>query len=352
VARKDRPETHDLMDWSGQDEALARSSPFAVLRLAEATEHAKPKLGKARRPALSIVDLAQVPHLGFAPKSLENVEQRYGRPQLRGYWLGLTGPMGPLPTHLTEFAIYERRYAKKRPFGDWLDVLAGRMLQLFYRAWADSQPAAQADRSVEDQFYKFLGALSGAAEGARANSVFFERARAHYASLFSGLRSAVALQDSLSHLLAQPVEVEEFLPKWRELEPEDQSRLGRSYCTLGGDALVGKRVYSAADAFRVRVRARSYRDYLSLMPGGDRFSVASEALDAFKPTHLEWSLWVELDEQEIAPAQLDGRSRLGWHAWMKRGETKRKSGAEAVSGSPRADAHLTRGSIARRTKAA
>lgn len=350
MARKDRSQAHDLMDWSGQDEALAASSPFAVLRLAEATEHAKPRLGRARRPALSIVDLAQVPHLGFAPRSLENVEQRYGRPQLRGYWLGLTGPMGPLPTHLTEFAIYERRYAKKRPFGDWLDVLAGRMLHLFYRAWAESQPASQADRSADDQFAKFLASLSGATEGAGAKSAFFARARVHYASLFAGRRSAVALQDSLGHLLGQSVVVEEFLPKWRELEPEDQSRLGGAYCVLGSDALIGRRVYSAADAFRVRVRAKSYRDYLSLMPGGDRFSVASEALDAFAPSHLEWSLWVELEEAETAPAQLDGRSRLGWHAWMKKDGARPRAGD--VGGPLRADAHLTKGSIARRTKAA
>jgi type VI secretion system protein ImpH len=257
--------------------------------------------------------------------------------------------MGPLPTHLTEFAIYERRYAKKRPFGDWLDVLAGRMLQLFYRAWAESQPASQADRSADDQFAKFLGSLSGASEGARANSVFFERARLHYASLFSGRRSAVALQDSLGHLLGQRVEVEEFLPKWRDLEPEDQSRLGRDYCALGRDALIGRRVYSAADAFRVRVRAKSYRDYLSLMPGGERFAVAAEALDAFAPTHLEWSLWVELDEAEVVPSRLDGRSRLGWHAWMSKGTAAR---GPKGGGPLRADAHLTKGSKARRTKAA
>ena len=74
-----------------------------------------------------------------------------GRAKLRGLWLGLTGPMGALPTHLTEFAFYERRYAKTQPFGDFLDLLAGRMLQLFYRVWADSQPTAQADRPDDDR---------------------------------------------------------------------------------------------------------------------------------------------------------------------------------------------------------
>ena len=70
-----------------------------------------------------------------------------GRLRVRSLFLGLTGPMGALPIHLTEYAFYERRMGEKRPFGRWLDVLTDRMLQFFYRAWADGQPAVQADRT-------------------------------------------------------------------------------------------------------------------------------------------------------------------------------------------------------------
>lgn len=351
MASEDRPTAHDLSQAYLKDLDLKRAGLFAVLRQLEARAASRPRIGRARRPDQSIADLAQEPGLAFEAATLSRIEQRKGRPQLRGHWLGLTGPMGPLPSHLSEFALYERRHAKKRPFGDWLDLLAGRMLQLFYRAWAQSQPAAQADRPGDDAFSGWLAALTGAmdglGDGAGDGRSFHARARVHYAGLFSGLRSAVAIEDGLSHLLGQPVRVSEFQPRWRALAAEDRTRLGRSYNRLGGDAILGGRVFSAADAFRVTVRAASWRDYRSMMPGGEHFMVAAEAIEAFKPSHLEWDLCVEIDDTIAPAARLDGRGRLGWSTWVKR--PGRKSGDQPAL--IRADAHLRKSSMKKETPA-
>ena len=354
MAGTDRSEADDLIDWSALAEHLPRAGLFAVVRHAEARQAQLPRLGRARRPEQNVVDLAQEPSMGFADRTLAKLEFRYGRPQLRGYWLGLTGPMGPLPSHLTEFAYLERRYAKQRPFGDWLDVLAGRMLQLFYRAWADGQPAAHADRG-DDMFAGWLAALSGAMEGARSDGAFFARARTHYAAVFAGSRSAVAIEDGLSHLLAQPVRVIEYIPRWRAFEPEDRTIPGRAFATLGSDAVLGRRVYSAGDAFRVVVRARDWPAYLSLLPGGQRFVVASEAIEAFKPTHLEWDLCIEIAECVAPAVRLDGRARLGWSSWLKRPAagtaTPGRRRPPDPTGAIRADVHLRKSSLIERKQA-
>lgn len=369
MAAENRTQAHDLIDWSAQAIDLKRSGLFAVLRWAEARALDKPRIGLARQTTASIVDLAQEPTLGFSAQTLGKVEFRHGRPRLSGEWLGLLGPMGPMPIHLTEFAVYERRYAEKQPFLDWLNTISGRMLQLFYRAWAESQPAAQADRPADDRFAQWLGALSGASEGARADSRFHARARLHYAAVFAGPRSAVAIEDALGHLLRQPATVVEFVPRWRELEREDRTRLGHSYATLGQDTVLGGKIYSASDAFRVVVRAPGYADYLSLMPGGMRFAVAAEAIEAFKPSHLEWDLCVEIADEDAPPARLDGRTRLGWTSWVKprgsaiaaiarrRRQPGSATGSEAAralitsSGLIRADAHLRKTSLRKRKTA-
>jgi type VI secretion system ImpH/TssG family protein len=323
------------IDWTRLAGDLRRSGLFPVVRAAEALQPHLPRVGLSRRPDQNVVDLAQQPSLGFADSTLTTLVGKHGRAQLRGYWLGLTGPMGPLPTHLTEFAHYERRYAKSQPFADFLDLLAGRMLQLFYRAWADSQPAAAADRPAEDRFAGYLAALSGAMEGASEAGAFLPRARVHYAALFAGPRSAVALEDGLGHLLGQKARVIEYQPRWRRLEPEDRSRLGGAFATLGRDALLGGRVYSASDAFRVLVRADSLRTYRSLLPGGQRFAVAAEAIESFRPSHLEWDLTIELAESEAPPARLDARSELAWTSWLKPRRER-----PAASTTIRGDAHL------------
>ena len=308
---------------------------FPVARGAEARAPELPRIGEAKRPALNIIDLAQDQHMGFANSTLNSVVTNRGRTRVGGYWLGLTGPMGPLPTHLSEFAFYERRYATKRPFGDWLDMLAGRMLQLFYRAWADSQPAALADRPGEDSFAYFVSALSGAAEGVDAEAAFPGHARSHYAAVFGGSRSAVAIEDALSHLLGQDAHILEFQARWRTLEPEDRSRLGGSFAALGKNVVLGRRVRSASDAFRVVIRAANFRDYQSLLPTGPRFAVAAEALDAFRPSHIEWDIGLEIKDNQAPPCRLDGRTQLGWTSWVKPKRSARATG-EAI----RADAHL------------
>lgn len=332
MARPDRPAAQHLGFLAAAREGVRRHGLFPIVRGAEARANRLPRVGEAKRPSQNVVDLAHVPNLAFAGSTLEDIRIEGTRAKVRGYWLGLTGPMGPLPTHLTEFAVYERRYSKTHPFSDFLDLIAGRMLQLFYRSWADAQPAVHADREDSDRFAVYLAALSGAAEGASNTDSFPARARLHYAGLFAGPRSAAAIEDALSHLLGLEVRIAEFQPRWREMETEDQSRLGRTFAVLGSGAVLGRRVRVASDAFRAVIHTRNLRQFESLLPSGQLFAIAAEALDAFAPKHLEWDVMLEMDEGIVPPARLDGRSRLGWTCWI----------SPRPTGGLRADAHLSK----------
>ncbi len=319
MAPEDRPPPQHLTFLQKAAEKIGWWSLFAVVRGAEARAPiGTPLVGESLNPAEDIVELAQEPTLSFPGPTIARAEVVRGRARLSGYWLGLIGPMGPLPLHLSEYAVHEAR-GKARPFGRFLDLLSGRMLQLFYRAWADSQPAALLDRAEKDRFSDYIATLTGATEGVDAASAFPARARLQYASLFASRRSAVGIEDALTHLMRQPVTLLEFQPRWCEMEPEDLTRLGTAYATLGQDAMVGTRVRSASDAFRVVIRAASFGDYETLLPDGARFAVAAEALTAFSPSHLDWDIALEIDGAEARPSQLDGLSRLGWTSWV--GET-------------------------------
>ena len=331
MAAENRAPPQHLNFLAAAQEGLTRSGLFPLVRGAEARAPELPRVGRSKRPDQNVVDLKHVPAFVFPARTLESVTIEGGRARVSGYWLGLTGPMGPLPTHLTEYAAYERRYAKTKPFGDFLDLLGGRMLQLYYRSWADSQPAAHADREDSDQFAVYLAALSGATEGVSPTAGFPARARLHYAGLFAGRRSAAALEDALTHLLGVEARVHEFQPRWRRIEAQDQSRLGRSFATLGSDAVAGQRVRIASDAFRVVIRTDAYDEFEGLLPCAKRFGIAAEALDAFAPSHLEWDIMLEIDEALVPPARLDGRARLGWTSWLQ----------PSGKGGLRADAHLT-----------
>lgn len=332
MAAEDRSASDHLTFLAEAAADTKRFGLFPIVRGAEARARHLPRVGRARRPSQSVADLVQVPSLAFPDSTLAEVKIRGGRAQVGGYWLGLTGPMGPLPQHMTEFATFERRYARSRPFGRWLDLLAGRMLQFFYRAWSDSQPAAQADRPEDDRFAVGLAWLTGAGDGVSPDAAFPAAGRVHYAALFAGRRSAGAIEDALTHLLGQEVRVEEYQPRWRDIDPEDRTRLGRQFARLGDEVMLGGRAKVVSDAFRVVIRAKSAADYTALLPSGSRFAILSEALDAFAPSHLEWDVALEIDATNATYARLDGATRLGWSGWLGSGGT-----------GVRRDAHLRRG---------
>jgi type VI secretion system protein ImpH len=317
-----------------------RFSLFALVRGLAARARSKPPVGRSRMPSQDVVRLRQVPHTHFPAPTLDSVTLRDGRVEAAGYWLGLTGPMSPLPLHLTEFAAYERRYAAKQPFGDFLDLIAGRFLQLFYRAWAVSQPAVQADRGFDDRFAGFVGALTGADEGAEETSHFGATMRLHYAALFASRRSAGAIAGGLSHLLDLPVTLREFVPVLRDIHPDDQTRLGRQHHRLG-EAVLGRRAYLVDDRFEVRITAPTHQEFRRLLPDGDLFPLAAEALDALAPSHLEWGMTLCLGQGRVKPARLGDQSRLGWSTWV----------GTAQNDDIRDNVHLRRASAALRSGA-
>jgi len=193
MARTSRPASDHLSLLARAAPHVDRLAPLALLRAAEARAHGLPRIGQSKLPSDDVVTLAQTPMMAFPAASLSAITLDGARPRIEGYWLGLTGPMGPLPLHLTEFAAYERRYAKEQPFGDFLDLAAARMLQFFYRAWSAANPAASVDRPDDDHFGDRIAALTGAEEGASVDSPFPARARLRYAALYISPRSATAI---------------------------------------------------------------------------------------------------------------------------------------------------------------
>jgi len=330
MARTSRPPSDHLSLLARAAPHVARLAPLALLRAAEARAPDLPRVGESKLPSDDVATLAQTPMMAFPAASLNAITFDGARPRVEGYWLGLTGPMGPLPLHLTEFACYERRYAKEQPFGDFVDLAAGRMLQFFYRAWSAASPAASVDRPAEDHFGDRLAALTGAEEGATADSPFPARARLRYAALYVSPRSAAAIADALSDLLRVPVRIVENIPRWRDIEPEDRTGLGRHFAGLGRDIITGRRVQTAQDAFRVVLTMPDARTYAAFLPGGRHFALLAAALDSFAPPHLEWEAELELPKPAITPVRLGGGMRIGWSAW-----TGKPRGDEA-----RADARL------------
>ena len=78
---------------------------FHVLRRIECLHAEGPRIGKAVRPAQEPIRLGQDPSLEFAPAVLSGVITDADQPaKIQVRFLGLLGPNGPLPLHLTDYA--------------------------------------------------------------------------------------------------------------------------------------------------------------------------------------------------------------------------------------------------------
>ena len=122
--------------------------------------------GWARRCARADEPCAcrQEPSLAFAPSPLSAFEEQGERlpPRLEQRFFGLLGPNGPLPLHLTEYARERVLHHDDARSSRFLDLFHHRLTLLFYRAWADAQPAVQHDRPDDDRFAAYVGRRSPA----------------------------------------------------------------------------------------------------------------------------------------------------------------------------------------------
>jgi len=303
-----------------------RWGAFAFWRGIDASTPDGPRIGEALDPAREVVDFAQHPSQDFPRTTLAAYIPGKRRPTVRSQHLGLTGPMGALPTHLTELAIFERRKKGATPFADFLDLISARALQRFYRAWAEADRCAQADRPADDRFAGYIGATSGAAdlsfvdaamrpEPDKTGDAFDGWRRLPYAGHLAGLRSAAAVGDLLSHLLERPVKVVEAVGRWRAIPSDARTKIGKAHAGLGRGATLGGRFYGVEFDVAFEIGVTTMAGLEDMLPGGHANRLLGEAARTALPKHLDWRARVTIPEPAIEPARL-GKTRLGWTSWV------------------------------------
>jgi type VI secretion system protein ImpH len=308
-------------------EAPYRYDFFQALRRIEALTPGKPRIGRSLRPADDAVRLAQEPSLSFAPSTLSGfrpADARTTLPRMEVCFLGLLGPNGPLPLHLTEFARERLMHAGDATFSRFLDIFNHRFIALFYRAWAQSQPTASLDRPHEDQFANCVASLVGLGmPGVRDRDAVPDFAKLFYAGLLARhVRNADGLAALLSGFFRVPVTIEQFVGHWMTLPRRERTRVGVVAASLGAGALLGGRVWDRQHKFRIRLGPLTLRDYESFLPGGSALPRMLAWVRQYLGFELEWDLALMLARTGVPKARLGAYGRLGWTTWLGRGRPR------------------------------
>jgi type VI secretion system protein ImpH len=324
-----------------------------ALRRLEAALGRSPRLGTSLRPADDPIRLSQEPSMTFAPSTLASCEPGAGgrRPRLAVYFLGLFGPNGPLPLHMTEYARDRIRNSQDATFARFTDIFHHRALSLFYRAWSAAQPTTHYDRPDSDRFVAYVGALAGIGMPSLTDrDEMPDLAKLHFAGrLVCQTRHPEGLQALLNEFFQLPMQLDEFIGHWVRL-PDDcrcvlggggsgsatnsplsprgrgaggegassAQPLGAPLGTgqLGISATIGERVWDCQQKFRIIAGPMGFADYERLLPGGASLRRLLSVVDNYVGLALDWDLHLILKKQEVPATQLGSLGRLGWTTWL------------------------------------
>jgi type VI secretion system protein ImpH len=300
-----------------------------ALRRLECAYRERPRFGTAVRPADEPIRLGQDPSMAFAPAELAGfvpaTEETPAR--LLIAFLGMFGPNGALPVHLTEFARDRLRNAGDATFARFVDIFHHRIFLLFQRAWSIAQPAAEHDRPDDDRFKKYVGSISGFGMGTEGRLEHLpEEVKWYYAGLFATAnRSAEGLCSLLSHYFELPISVEEFVGEWAPLPessrfclrgPEETSALGRT-------SVIGKRVRLCQERFRIVMGPLGQAAFERFLPGQEGLQRLAALVRTYAGSELSWDVRLVPAEDATDQLRLGDDRRLGWNTRLGHRKARR-----------------------------
>jgi type VI secretion system protein ImpH len=328
---------------------------FEALRRLECSRPDLPRIGSSQRLAEDPVRLGQQPSLGFAPSSISGYEAREAGlpPRIYVAFMGLLGPNGPLPLHLTEYARDRMLNVKDPTLARFLDIFNHRMISFFYRAWATNQKAVHFERgpatwnsvaaagktrtsaAAEDRFIAFVFSTFG-----MGMPSMLERdgvpdiAKAWYSGrLACQTRHAEGLQSIIADYFKVPCRVIQFIGQWLDIPRDCLLKVGESRRTglLGQSTIVGSRMWDCQQRFRIRLGPLTLEQYQRLLPappayerregeaakGGASLRRLRAWVELYVGEERSWEVQLVLKKEEVPAAKLGGFGRLGWTTWLK-----------------------------------
>jgi type VI secretion system protein ImpH len=303
---------------------------YQTLRHIESAHPHLPRLGEAVRPSDEPIRVAQPADLSFAPASVQGLSfPADGPPRLSQRIFGLLGPNGPLPLHITEVVRERSQHNADPVLQRFMDTLTHRFALLFYRAWAQAQPALSLDRPGDTAFIRRLGSLAGMGqESLLGRDAIGDKAKLHFTGrLARHVRDADGLLAWCKSEFNAPVRIEEWCGHWMPLARDERTRL-RSLSRSGGvadagqclgrGAVLGATAWEVQHKFRIVIGPLREARYHAFLPGGRDLARLQAIVRQWVGLEFEWDLKLILARPDVPRLQLGRSGELGRSCWLGR----------------------------------
>ena len=298
---------------------------FQAVRLLGMISPERQPVGRSSTPSREVVRFRTRVSLDFPPSQIHQIAESEGESeaplQMMVAFMGLTGPLGVLPSHYTELLLERTRY-KDTALWDFLDLFNHRMISLFHRAWEKYRFAMSYERG-EDQFTEFLFHTVGmGTRGLRGRMSFPDQALLFYSGLITQRpHSSSAIEAIIGDFFGVPARVAQFTGQWLRLDDESLSRLGTANSELGMNTVAGSRVWDTQSKFRLRIGPLKFDEFTAFLPTGNAFKPAAELVRFLAGMEFDFDVQPVLKAEEVPACILTTRAKrrpmLGWTTWLK-----------------------------------
>jgi type VI secretion system protein ImpH len=326
MAGENRSETAAVKFLTQVSEKPYRYGFYQTVRRINCFYQDKPITGHAYRPSDDPLRLTQEPYTSIAPSTFSSLtfDINTHQPRLSQRFIGLFGPNGPLPLHLTEYARDRERHHRDESLARFADMFHHRAVSVFYGAWAQSQPTVQFDRPDSDRFGTYLGALIGLGlPSLKDLDAMHHLSKLSFAGHFGSLpRHVNGLVSIIEEYFGVKAKVLEFIGHWMRIPKQDYMLLGESNSNgcLGMNTVIGERVWQRQDKFRLKLGPLGLDQYEAFLPTGISFDALVAAVRNYVGLEYLWEVNLILKKEEKPVTCLGKSGKLGWTSWLKSGQ--------------------------------
>jgi type VI secretion system protein ImpH len=299
---------------------------FQAVRLLERIAPQRRPVGRFHKPSSEAARFGARPALAFPASEIQSIAPREGGPPfVEVNFMGLDGPLGVLPYAYSEL-ILERLRQKDAALRDFLDVFNHRIVSLFYQAWEKHRFTVAYERGELDRFSHHLLDLIGLGTAhLQDRQQVADDSLIYYCGLLGlNTRSAAALEQILADYFGAPVEVEQFVGAWQELDESGLCRVGGESGPseqLGCGAVVGDEIWDQQSRVRIRLGPLTIAQYRSFLPGGAAWDELRAITRFFTRGEFDVEAQFVLRREDVPPCELGQETaeapRLGWSSWIR-----------------------------------
>jgi type VI secretion system protein ImpH len=296
---------------------------YSIMRILESKYQVR--FGSTKTPEKDPILFGQTVHLHFAPSNIDKFRSSGNKTWLDIFLFGLSGPNGPLPSHLTERVFKQLKEQRDTTTLDFLNIFHHRLISLYYRAWANKEPIVQYDSSQKDSFRTYIGSLAGYGLPALQNRDSLpDHAKLKFAATLGGkARHTDGLVKLIESIFDIKASILEFTGEWMTIPSQHQCILKESYYAkrLGRSSTLGKLSWQCQSKFKVILEDLDFKTYESFLPtlksNTKKIEQLNDAIRTYVGLEFTWEITPKLKKHLSPSTRLGQKNQLGWTSWLK-----------------------------------